>query len=384
MENKKTLFQLLKNAWKEWRSESKEARRMREYAETISLHSKKTGSFLRATHETDVMQAYFKACKAKEAEVAKNVRAMVFGATDQEKTALKASLMSLGIDLDSIMGEADAEDAYMETGWTSRANRSTEVTELPKGEALADRPLSDFNISAVHAKRLQDAQGIEPKAIGEESAGEAYIKEVMARHTHDPRKSVSGATTNEIPHNSVWPEVIHSGHELSLEETAKSLLTGTIPPFEEMSAIPPEEQAKMKEYVETIRNNAVVPDAKSIDNMPITVSTTEQMPEFELPIPEITGEDNPDPKPIYAVDRPLIPERTGELPLTTAEMIAAVTTDTVSIDQMPEGTTFTPTVAMPKEEKEYIEAAVAVLDDASPEQNVSDVPEPSSSSEEQK
>lgn len=107
---KKTLFQLLKQAWNEWRSESREAKRMKEYSEVIHLHSKQVCSFPIHETESSVMQAYFKACRDKEAEVAKNVRAMVFGASPEEKAKLKENLMGLGIDLDSIISEADAED----------------------------------------------------------------------------------------------------------------------------------------------------------------------------------------------------------------------------------------------------------------------------------
>lgn len=344
---KPSLIQLLKQAWNDWRTGRKDDNRMKEYMEVISLHSKKTGSFGRADHESGVMQAYFRACKAKEAEVAKNVRAMVFGASDQEKDSLKASLMSLGIDLDSIMGEADAADGL--TAW---------------------KVLEEFNAKNTNDKTYDEVPDPDPKNtrkaiyvdIGDMSREEAeeYIDRLMKQHKintkplYDPRKSVSGATTDDMPFNSVWPEVIHSTPtKLSLEETIKTLVTGETTPQPE--PLPPD--PKMEEYVQAIHENVIVPSAKSLDTLPMTVfiRDKELRPEFEKPIPQ----------------------RKGELPLTTTE-IATVTTDTVSIDQMPEGTTFTPTA-----EKEYIETAVTDLDNSPPEQSEG-APEPSSSSEEQK
>ena len=326
---KPSLFTLLKKAWNEWRAESKDSKRMREYMEVISLHSKETGSFLKDTTETNVMRAYFRACKAKEAEVAKNVRAMVFGASDQEKDSLKASLMSLGIDLDSIMGEADAADGL--TAWkvleefnAKNTNDKTYENERAAYKEMLDSQKVTYDeVPDPDPKNTRKAIYVDIGDMSREEA-EEYIDRLMKQHKintkplYDPRKSVSGAAMQtedyifpirdgkkgthitELPKvgESLWPEVIHAEYKpKSLEETAKSLLT-------------------------------------------------------------------------------------GELPLTTAE-IATVTTDTVSIDQMPEGTTFTPTVAMPKEEKEYIEAAVAVLDDSPPEQSEG-APEPSLSSEEKK
>jgi len=321
---KPSLFTLLKKAWNEWRAESKDSKRMREYMEVISLHSKKTGSFCRAGHESGVMQAYFRACKAKEAEVAKNVRAMVFGATDQEKDSLKASLMSLGIDLDSIMGEADAADGL--TAWkvleefnAKHTNDKTYENERAAYKEMLDSQKVTYDeVPDPDPKNTRKAIYVDIGDMSREEA-EEYIDRLMKQHKintkplYDPRKSVSGAAMQtedyifpirdgkkgthitELPKvgESLWPEVIHAEYKpKSLEETAKSLLTST--------------------------------------------------------------------------------------------------TDTVSIDQMPEGTTFTPTVAMPKEEKEYIEAAVAVLDtphvslDDSPPEQSAGAPEPSSSSEEKK
>ncbi len=152
---------------------------------------------------------------------------------------------------------------------------------------------------------------------------EEYIDRLMKQHKintkplYDPRKSVSGATTDDMPFNSVWPEVIHSG-QLSLEETANSMLKGQAPKAGvtyspecvDISELP----EKMKEYVQAIHENVIVPSAKSLDTLPMTVITNE---------------------------------------------------------------------TMPKEEKEYIEAAVAVLDDSPPEQSEG-APEPSLSSEEKK
>lgn len=405
---KPSLFTLLKKAWNEWRAESKDSKRMREYMEVISLHSKKTGSFGRADHESGVMQAYFRACKAKEAEVAKNVRAMVFGATDQEKDSLKASLMSLGIDLDSIMGEADAVDGL--TPVRAEEYMKEVMSRHTKKQPLADRDMSEFNASAARTKRLQDAQGIEPKIKGAESAGEAYtndktyeneraaykemldsqkvtydevpdpdpkntrkaiyvdigdmsreeaeeyIDRLMKQHKintkplYDPRKYVSGATTDDMPFNSLWPEVIYAR---SLEETIKTLVTGETTPQPE--PLPPD--PKMEEYVQAIHENVIVPSAKSLEELPITVFTgdKEPQPEFEKPIPEI-GLDNAW---AYDIGKPVADVEFKQEELAENEKLPII-----------------PTVVMPKEEKEYIEAAVAVLDDP--------LVEPSSSSEEQK
>jgi hypothetical protein len=224
MENtqKKTLWTLLKAAWNEWRSDSRESQRIKAYSEVISLHAKQTGSFGRADHESGVMQAYFRACKAKEAEVTKNVRAMVFGASPEEKAKLKENLMSLGIDLDAIITEADAADGItnevmVAEGLAGRKVFEVDVVDMSKEEAIAhlEKVQAQLLENDEFPKTTDSAGNIvtgkaaeELKAMRMQDAYKANRKDIWPDYT----KSVTGAATSELFYNSS-PEPSSSSEE---------------------------------------------------------------------------------------------------------------------------------------------------------------------------
>jgi hypothetical protein len=202
MENtqNKTLWTLLKAAWNEWRSDSRESQRIKAYSEVISLHAKQTGSFGRADHESGVMQAYFRACKAKEAEVAKNVRAMVFGASPEEKAKLKENLMSLGIDLDAIITEADAADGITNKVIATEASAAglIDVGDTSKEDAQKHIDKWKAKLADPETDPVYDSVGnrVYGKAAEELKANR---KDIWPDYT----KSVTGAATSEPFYNTI-------------------------------------------------------------------------------------------------------------------------------------------------------------------------------------